>query len=92
MKNFIVISIVIAVAAAVFAAIVFKDDLFKSAEAGKSAAEQTIESNDLKKNVKIPMKPIKIQKLKIDRKNVEKYKKGRDKDPNFQKKSKSCGE
>ena len=102
MKKIIVIAIIIAAAVAIFAVVAGQKDLGKSAENVKAPVEQTVnKSEDLKKDVKMPLKTMKMQKIKlIDkeklRKNIKemKEKKGEKSDNtlNLPEKRESCGE
>jgi len=96
MKKIVVVSIVIAVFAAVFAVLAVQTDFFKSSEAVKPVVEQKHDTN-IEKNVKILPKTMKLQKIKVLDKEklkeaVKKMKENRDKDPDFKKKHESCGE
>lgn len=101
MKKIIVIAIFIAVAIAIFAVVAGQADLGKSAEKVEVAVEKKVKSEDLKKDVKMPLKTMKMQKIKlIDkeklRKNIKemKEKKGEKSDNtlNLPEKRESCGE
>ena len=95
MKKVVVISIIIAVAAPVFAVVAVETDFFKSVEAEKTAVEKKIDTSEVKKNIKFPIKTMKMQKINIDRekfrKNMQKKKEKREEKPNFKKKRESYG-
>ena len=102
MKKVIVILIIIAAAVAIFAVVAGQNDLFTT-EAEKPVVEKPAVSEPeyLKNDVKVPVKAMKMQKIRlIDkeklRENLKKMKEERDKNPDktprFQKKRESCGE
>ncbi|MBQ4438512.1 hypothetical protein II898_06510 [bacterium] len=101
MKKIVIISIIIAAAVAIFAVVAGKNDAFNPVEAENPAVEKKIESENLKKDIKVPVRAIKMQKIKlIDKekfkenlkKMKEKQGKNPDNAPDFQKKGESCGE
>ena len=102
MKKIVVIAIIIVAAIAVFAVVAGQTDtFFKSAEPAKPAFEKKVEPEDLKKDAKIPVKAMKMQKVKlIDkeklRESLKKKKEKQGQNPNktlnFPKKRESCGE
>lgn len=95
MKKIIVVSLIIAALAAVFAVVAVKNDLFKSAEVEKPAVKNEAEVKDLEQPAKFSTK-IKMQKFKpIDRKKLdEAVKRRREKEknnPEAQPQGGSCG-
>ena len=97
MKKVALILIFVAAAVAIFTVVAGQNDIFKSAEAEKAAVEKKIESVNMNKDAKIPLRTIKLQKIKmIDkeklRENIKKKKEKPNKTPSFNKKHESCGE
>ncbi|MBO4698422.1 hypothetical protein J5690_02270 [bacterium] len=94
MKKVAVILIVIAAAVAIFAVVAGQNDVLQSAETEKTSVEKKVDQQELKKNVKIPLKAIKMPKLNINReqfKNMQKYKEKKEKTPDSGNNSESCG-
>ena len=92
MKKAIITVIIIAAAIAIFAVVAGQTDSLGSVQSEKPAVEKKIESKELKKNIKVPMKTLKMQKLNIDKlklkNNIQKSKEN----PDFNKDQKKCGE
>ena len=92
MKKAIITVIIIAAAIAIFAVVAGQTDSLSSVQSEKPAVEKKIESKELKKNIKVPMKTLKMQKLNIDKlklkNNIQKSKEN----PDFNKDQKKCGE
>ena len=92
MKKVIVILIVIAAAVAIFAVVAGQNDIAGSAEKAESAVEQKVRPEELQKNVKFPIKTVKIPKLNIDKEKQKKKQKSKEENPDFNQKQKKCGE
>ncbi|MBR6421311.1 hypothetical protein IKS86_01165 [bacterium] len=92
MKKAIITVIIIAAAIAIFAVVAGQTDSLSSVQSEKPAVEKKIESKELKKNIKVPLKTLKMQKLNIDKlklkNNIQKSKEKSD----FNKDQKKCGE
>ena len=92
MKKAIITVIIIAAAVAIFAVVAGQTDSLSSVQSEKPAVEKKIESKELKKNIKVPLKTLKMQKLNIDKlklkNNIQKSKEN----PDFNKDQKKCGE
>ena len=92
MKKAIITVIIIAAAIAIFAVVAGQTDSLSPVQSEKPAVEKKIESKELKKNIKVPMKTLKMQKLNIDKlklkNNIQKSKEN----PDFNKDQKKCGE
>ena len=92
MKKAIITVIIIAAAIAIFAVVAGQTDSLSSVQSEKPAVEKKIESKELKKNIKVPLKTLKMQKLNIDKlklkNNIQKSKEN----PDFNKDQKKCGE
>ena len=106
MKKVIVISIIIVAAIAIFAVVAGQNDMSNPANSGKATVEKVekvekkVDLENLNKDAKVPLKTLKMQKLKILdrdklRENIKKMKKEKDENPdktlNFPKKRESCG-
>ena len=94
MKKFIVISIVIAAAIAIFAAVALSSDLPQPEETVTPAVEQ---KQIDPKGVKFSPQTLKTPKIRaLDKeklkKAMKKMKEKQEKDPNYHKKGESCGE
>lgn len=92
----VVIILIIAAAVAVFALVAGRNDVFKSVETEKTAIEKKIEPHELKRDVKMPIKSLKIQRIKpIDKEkikeNIKKLKEKEGQNPDSPKNSESCG-
>lgn len=93
MKKVIVILIIIAAAVAIFAVVAGQNDLAKPAEKVEAPVEQKIRPEELKKNVKFPVKAVKIPKLNLDKSKFRKsVKKSKEENPDFNQNQKKCGE
>ena len=67
MKKIIVIAIIIAAAIAIFAVVAGQNDIAESVEKAETTVEQKVKPEDMKKNVKLPVKAVKMPTLKIDK-------------------------
>lgn len=93
MKKVIIAVIVIAVAVAVFAVVAGQTDVVKPAEKAAAPVEQKFQPEELKRNVKFPIKAMKMPKLNIDREKLKKKNiQSKEEDPGFNQKQKKCGE
>ena len=93
MKKIILVAIIIAAAVAIFAVVAGPTDFTKSAdEKAETPVEQKIEKKELKKNFRIPVKSLKVQKLNIDRTKLNNIKKSKEENPDLNQNQKKCGE
>ena len=91
MKKIIVIAIIIAAAIAIFAVVAGQNDIAESVEKAETTVEQKVKPEDMKKNVKLPVKAVKMPTLKIDKEKLRKsIQKSKEEKTDFNQKQKKC--
>lgn len=91
MKKIIIISVIVAALAAVFAVFAVKTDLFKSAEVKKEVIEQDVKVKKINRPVKMNMGQIRFIDKETLRKAAKKVKEKQEKDPDSKSHGGSCG-
>ena len=92
MKKVVIAVIIIAAAIAIFAVVAGQTGSISSVQPEKPAVEEKIESKELRKNIKVPMKSLKIQKLNIEKLKLKNNIRRTEENPDFNKDQKQCGE